>query len=75
MYDPADAEEAVMTDDKPNDEGLRHISFFRALLFKIWGPSDLGPSGPLAGTKYDPALKKQRELRRQEERRRQREGG
>jgi hypothetical protein len=58
-----------MTDDKP-DEGLRRIGFLRALSLKIWGPADLGPNSPLAGTKHDPALKRQRELRRQEERRR-----
>jgi hypothetical protein len=70
VFDARSLPEATVKDDKPgNGEDFRHINFFRALLFRIWGPSDQGPNGPLAGTKYDPLLKKARERQRREERR------
>ena len=65
-----------MKETKPNgSEGLRHIGFVQAMLLRIYGPADLGSRGPLAGTKYDPAIRRQRELRRCETRRLQCQGG
>ena len=63
-------EVAVEKESRPNSgEGLRRINFFQAMLFRIYGPADLGFNGPLAGTKYCPVAKRQRELRRWEEHR------
>jgi hypothetical protein len=40
-------------------QGLRHISWFGAALFRVFGPADL-PNGPLKGTRYDPLYRQQR---------------
>ena len=55
-------------DRRTDEEGLRHINFFHAMLLRVFGPADLGSAGPLAGTKYDPAIRRERERRRWEER-------
>ncbi|MBL7501922.1 hypothetical protein I6A84_40675 [Frankia sp. CNm7] len=58
-----------MAKRKAEDEGFRHINFFHAMLLKAFGPPELGENGPLAGTRYDPALKRARAQRQWEERR------
>jgi hypothetical protein len=44
-------------------EGLRHISWLSAMLFRVFGPADM-PNGPLGGTRYDPVYRQhhQRDL-------------
>jgi hypothetical protein len=44
----------------PEDESLRPINPFRAMLLKVWGPADSWDN-PLTGTKYDPVLKQRRQ--------------
>jgi len=65
---PAPLEETVRKDQPQTADQPRRIGFFRAMAFTIWGPADLGPDHPLAGTKYDPAVKRARELQRRQAR-------
>lgn len=50
------------------DEQYEPINRFRAMLLRIWGPAD-GWDNPLVGTKFDPALRTQRQHEKLEERR------
>ncbi|OHV31557.1 MULTISPECIES: hypothetical protein [Pseudofrankia] len=61
----SDTDETRDTDEK----GYRHVNFFRAMLIKAMGPAELGENGPLTGTKYDPALKKEKAQRKWRQRR------
>jgi hypothetical protein len=46
---------------KPEPDGnFRPINSFRAALLRVWGPADSWDN-PLAGTKYDPKLRAQRQ--------------
>lgn len=50
------------------DDQYEPISRWQAMLLRIWGPAD-GWDNPLVGTKYDPALRTQRQHQKLEERR------
>jgi hypothetical protein len=39
-------------------EGLRHVTWFGAMLFRVFGPAD-SAHGPLEGTRYDPLYRQQ----------------
>jgi hypothetical protein len=41
---------------KDEAEGLRHMSWISAALFRVLGPADL-EKGPLTGTRYDPVYR------------------
>jgi len=46
---------------KDESEGLRHMSWVSAVLFRAFGPADL-EKGPLTGTRYDPAYRDRQRL-------------
>jgi hypothetical protein len=58
--------EALMSRARDEAEGLRHVSWLGAMLFRVFGPADT-PHGPLEGTRYDPLYRQvhQREVARQ----------
>ena len=51
---------------KDEAEGLRHMSWISAALFRVLGPADL-EKGPLAGTRYDPLYRERRHREHQRE--------
>ena len=57
-----------MSRERDEAAGFRHIGWLSATLFRVFGPADLA-SGPLTGTRDDPAYRQRLQRERVQARR------